>query len=91
MAHTSAADYDRGDRTYRFGGGVPRSGRSPVVLLRAMGRNLKSLIQAVADAKVRRMLRELEYKGGHLDMRDELWTPDASRTPSARHVRAAAE
>ena len=91
MAHTSSADYERGDYTYRFGGGVPRFGRSSFVLLRAMRRYLKSVIQAAADAKVRRMLRELEYGGGHLDMRDELWTPDVSRAPSARHGRAAAE
>jgi hypothetical protein len=33
----------------------------------------------MADAKFRRMLRELELRGTRLDMRDELWTPDALR------------
>jgi hypothetical protein len=33
----------------------------------------------MADTKFRRMLRELELRGTRLNMRDELWTPDALR------------
>jgi hypothetical protein len=40
---------------------------------------LKALIQSMADAKFRRMLHELERRGRHLAMRDELWVPDALR------------
>lgn len=39
---------------------------------------LKALVQSVADAKFRRMVRELELRGMRLDMRDELWTPGVS-------------
>jgi hypothetical protein len=63
--------------TYRFGRRKETSGRISVAL-RATS-YLKSLIRAIADAKLRRMLRELELRGGYLDMRDELWSPDALR------------
>jgi hypothetical protein len=86
MATYSIADCEhevRGDEaqletsTYRFGRRKQTSGRIPAAL-RATS-YLKNLIRAIADAKLRCMLRELERRGGYLDMRDELWTPDAWR------------
>ena len=83
MATYSIADceHSRGDEaqletsTYRFGRRKETSSRIPAAL-RATS-YLKNLIRAIADAKFRRMLRELELRGGYLDRRDELWTPDA--------------
>ena len=85
MTHFLSAEHLRSfrrdeveQRSYRFG----RRGESHARGLSALHRAnsyLKALIQSVADARFRRMLRELELKGARLDMRDELWTPDALR------------
>jgi hypothetical protein len=65
-------------RSYRFGRRRERHGRGLSALYRANS-YLKALIRSIADAKFRRMARELELRGTRLDMRDELWTPDALR------------
>ena len=67
---------------YRFGRRHEMYARGRSALHRANG-YLKSLIQSMADAKFRRMLRELERRGRHLDMHDELWVPDALRDRDA--------
>jgi hypothetical protein len=87
MAHYFTGDYKhlgsvhRDDsmlRSYRFGRRHEWHGRGLSALHRANS-YLKALIQSIADAKFRRMVRELELRGTRLDMRDELWTPDALR------------
>jgi hypothetical protein len=89
MAYYSTADGEhrdlvRGDKTqletsnYRFGRHKETSGRIPAALLRATS-YLNNLIRAIADSKLRRMMRELEFRGGYLDMRDDLWIPDELR------------
>ncbi len=65
-------------RSYRFGRCREKHGRGLSALLRANS-YLKNMIHAIADAKFRRMLRQLELRGTRLDMRDELWIPDALR------------
>jgi hypothetical protein len=62
-------------RSYRFGRRREGHARSPSALHRANS-YLKALIQSIADAKFRRMLRGLELRGARLDARDELWIPD---------------
>lgn|GEM_PF-6050993 len=66
---------------YRFGRRRERHGRGLSALHYANG-CLRALIQSIADAKFRRLLRELELRGTRLNMRDELWTPDALRDAS---------
>ena len=67
---------------YRFGQRSKRHARGRSALQRANS-YLKALIQSIADAKFRRVLRELELRGTRLDMQDELWTPDALRHRAA--------
>ena len=62
---------------YRFGRGVKRDhGRS--VLSRVNG-YLKGLIEAIGDAKVRRMRREVELRGVCLDQAREAWIASSLR------------
>jgi len=68
-------------RHYRFGRRRERHGRGLSALHYANG-SLRALMQSIADAKFRRLLRELELRGTRLNMRDELWTPDALRDAS---------
>lgn len=65
-------------RGYRFGRHRNRHARSLSALHRANS-YLRVLIQSMADARFRRMVRELEAGGSRLDMRDERWIPDALR------------
>jgi len=69
---------DAEPRTYRFGRRRERHGRGLSALHHANG-YLRAFIQSVADTKFRRMLREFELRDTHLDLPDELWTPDAVR------------
>lgn len=64
--------------SYRFGRRHETHVRGRSALHR-VNSYLRSLIQSMADARFRRMLRELERRERHLDMRDELWVPDALR------------
>jgi hypothetical protein len=43
---------------------------------------LKNLIEAIADAKLRRMRRELELRGIRLDQLDEAWIASSRRDAS---------
>jgi hypothetical protein len=62
---------------YRFGRGVKRDhGRS--VLSRVNG-YLKGLIEAIGDAKVLRMRREVELRGVCLDQAREAWIASSLR------------
>lgn len=70
------AKHESGD--YRFGRRHEMVGRGRYAFHRANG-YLKALIKSMADAKFRRMQRELGRGGSHLDTRDELWVPDALR------------
>ena len=80
MSHYFAAGHDHsaldGDRTsYRFGSIRAKHGRSAFNRTSAY---LKNLIEAAADAKVRRMQRELALRGIHFDASEQSWTTDAS-------------
>jgi hypothetical protein len=44
---------------------------------------LSSLVEAVADAKMRRVRRELELRGIRLDQSDEVWIASSLREPRA--------
>ena len=44
---------------------------------------LSSLVDAVAEAKMRRMRRELELNGVRLDQSDEVWIASSLREPRA--------
>jgi hypothetical protein len=68
--------------SYRFGRRREGHARSPSALHRANS-YLKAFVQSIADAKFRRMLRELELRGTRLDTRDELWVPDELRDLNA--------
>jgi hypothetical protein len=62
---------------YRFGRDVKRGhGRSA---LNRVNGYFKSLIEAIADAKLRRMRRELELRGVRLDQPDEVWIASSLR------------
>jgi hypothetical protein len=63
---------------YRFGGSWKKSGRGRFAVHRANG-YLKGLIQSIADAKLRRMRRELELCGIQIDGPDEEWIPSSLR------------
>jgi hypothetical protein len=76
LLHRDEAGLELGG--YRFGRRREIHGRGRSALHRASS-YLKALVQSIADAKIRRMLRELELKRGCLEMRDELWVPDALR------------
>lgn len=85
MAHYFTSDYKQlgsvrpeEQRSYRFGRRRENHARGTSALHRANS-YLKALIQSIADAKFRRMMRELELRGARLDTRDELWIPDELR------------
>jgi hypothetical protein len=87
MAHTFTGDDkqlgsvrrdETEPRSYRFGRRRESHARGASALHRANS-YLKAFIQSIADAKFRRMMRELELRGTRLDTRDELWIPDDLR------------
>ena len=67
---------------YRFGRDVKRghakfgAGRSALSRINGY---FKTLIAAIADAKLRRMRRELELRGIRLDQSDEVWIASSLR------------
>jgi hypothetical protein len=63
---------------YRFGRNARRPGGGRAALNRING-YLKRLIDQIADAKMRGMLRELELRGIHYDHLNENWTTNAHR------------
>ena len=63
---------------YRFGRGQLRYGHGISALNRVNG-YLKNLIEAIANAKLRRMRRELELRGIRLDQLDEAWIASSRR------------
>jgi hypothetical protein len=67
---------------YEFARGRVTSSNGRSVLSRLTG-YLSSLIEAVADAKMRRMRRELELNGVRLDQSDEVWIASSLREPRA--------
>jgi len=64
-------------RGYRFGHDVKRSHSHPA--LNRVNGYVKSLIEAIANAKLRRMRRELELRGIRLDQSDEAWIASSLR------------
>jgi hypothetical protein len=62
--------------SYRFGRRRERYSRGRSAL-RGATSYLNALIQSIADAKFRRMLRELELRGTRLDVCEEWQTADA--------------
>lgn len=86
MAHYLAADRDQPSldaRTnpYRFGSVRPKHGRA--ALSRVNG-YLKSLIERIADAKVRRMQRELALRGIYFDAAEQSWVTRSGRQDDRR-------
>ena len=76
-------DGDESHRSgYRFGRDVKYSrakyGAGRSALSRVSG-YFKSLIEAIANAKLRRMRRELELRGIRLDQPDEAWIASSLR------------
>jgi hypothetical protein len=65
-------------RGYRFGRGRGKYRRGRSALIRANS-YLKNLIHSIADAKLRRMRRELERGGIRLDGPDEAWIANSLR------------
>ena len=63
---------------YRFGCGQASLGHERSALDRATG-FLKNLAEAITNAKLRRMRRELELHGIHLDQSDEAWIASSLR------------
>ena len=65
---------------YRFGSVTTRHGRGRAALTR-VNRYLTRLIDRIADAKMRRMLRELELRGIYYDRDNEDWVVTDSHGP----------
>jgi hypothetical protein len=63
---------------YRFGRGEVKRDHGRSVLSRVNG-YLKGLIEAIGDAKVRRMRREVELRGVCLDQAREAWIASSLR------------
>jgi hypothetical protein len=67
---------------YRFGRdvkyGYPKYGVGRAALSRVNG-YFKTLIAAIANAKLRRMRRELELRGIRLDQSDKVWIASSLR------------
>jgi hypothetical protein len=85
MAHYDAADreHDRSafkgrNYSYRFGSAQARHGRGRAALNHVNG-YLKTLIEKLADAKARRMRRELELRGLHFDPVKQAWVTERRR------------
>lgn len=66
---------------YRFGRANARHGRGRAALNRING-CLKMLIAGIADAKMRRLRRELAWRGIHFDPVNKKWVADPRRSRS---------
>jgi hypothetical protein len=69
------------DGCYRFGRSDVNYGHGRSALNRVNG-YLKTLIEAITNAKLRRMWRELELRGIRLDQSDEAWIASSLRDTS---------
>ena len=87
LHHTTSDDKYRGSpygkvsrtcQSIDSAGGRAKSGSSRSALSSAKS-YLKNLIQSIADAKLRRMRRELELRGIQFDGPDEEWIPSSLR------------
>jgi hypothetical protein len=67
---------------YGFAGGRMTGSHGRSALSRLTG-YLSRLVEAVADAKMRRVRRELELRGIRLDQSDEVWIASSLREPRA--------
>jgi hypothetical protein len=67
---------------YGFARGRMTGSHGRAALSRLTG-YLSSLVEAVADAKMRRVRRELELRGIRLDQADEVWIASSLREPRA--------
>ena len=77
-------DYRSPLGAYRFGRTHAKSVRGRTALSRIYG-YIRNMIEAIADAKLRRMQRELELRGIHYDRPSESWVVDKSKL--AEHSR----
>ena len=79
MARSRSAD------GYRFGRAPGKRARVHArIALRHVTGYFRTMIEAIADSKLRRMERELELRGIHFDRSSESWVTGKSRpTPSA--------
>ena len=64
---------------YRFGRTPGKRVRRAGAALRRVNGYLKNMIEAIANAKLRRMERELELRGIHFDRPNENWETRQSR------------
>jgi hypothetical protein len=69
-------------RGYGFARGRVTGSHGRSALSRLTG-YLRSLVEAVASAKMRRVRRELELRGIRLDQSDEVWIASSLREPRA--------
>lgn len=79
MARSRSAD------SYRFGRAPGKRARVHArIALRHVTGYFRTMIEAIADSKLRRMERELELRGIRFDRSSESWVTGKSRpTPSA--------
>jgi hypothetical protein len=82
VARTNAASGYRFGRTRAGGLGV----RARAAFSRVNG-YLTNMIEAAADAKLRRMARELELRGIRLDRPDDNWPADPSQSARENRIR----
>ena len=66
------------DGCYRIGHSGVKYGHGRSAVNRVNG-YLKTLIEAIANAKLRRMQRELELRGIRLDQSDDVWIASSLR------------
>src|ERR1700694_1112650 len=77
-SHLMARSNSSGD--YRFGRTQERSGHVQTRnALRRVNGYLKNMIEAIANAKLRRMERELELRGIRMDRPANIWVTRKSR------------
>lgn len=76
--HTHSRGGAGRNNSHRFGSVQTRHGRGRAAL-NSVNRYLKSMIDKIADAKVRRMCRELELRGIRFDSETESWVSRTRR------------
>jgi hypothetical protein len=69
-------------RGHGFARGRPTGSHGRSALSR-LARYLSSFVEAVADAKMRRVRRELNLRGIRLEQSDEVWIASSLREPRA--------
>ena len=76
MAHSLTGDdkfHEESSGDYRFARGDVKRGNRMRSALRRVNGCLKTMIEAIADSKVRRMQRDLALRGIHFDPHSNNW------------------